>query len=309
MSRAISEYVQQYNSYSSCLKRRFGKPVAKIPVNGGFSCPNRDGTLSHSGCAFCDNNAFSPVAKATTNLSDQVFSAINRLQRRYSAFIVYAQPFSNTYGTVERLSAVYEPLVRINGVVGVSIGTRPDCFTEDIYAYLAGLSKRTFLTVELGLQSSHDATLRAINRGHEFGAFVSTVKRLADLGVETVAHVILGLPGESIAMMFETADRLAALPLQGIKFHQLMVVKGTAMERMHAEGGVIPFSIEEYAPIVCGCIERLRPDQCIHRIMADMRAGIGLIAPSWSADKPGSIRYLHAYMETHRVEQGKCRVL
>jgi radical SAM protein (TIGR01212 family) len=305
VSRAISEYVQHYTSYSSFLKRRFGKPVAKIPVNGGFSCPNRDGTLSRSGCAFCDNNAFSPVAGAAADLSGQVHSAIHRMSRHFTSFIVYAQPFSNTYGTVERLRAVYEPLVRINGVVGVSIGTRPDCFTEEIYAYLAGLSKRTFLTVEIGLQSSHDATLRAINRGHGFGAFVSAVKRLADLGVETAAHVILGLPGESAAMMFETADRLASLPVQGVKFHQLMVVKGTAMEQMYAEGGVTPLSIGEYSPVVCGCIERLRPNQCVHRIMADMRAGNGLIAPSWSADKQESIRYLHEYMETHRVEQGK----
>jgi uncharacterized protein len=308
-SSASFIYVQHYTSYSTCLKSRFGIPVAKIPVNGGFSCPNRDGTLSHNGCAFCDNNAFSPVAGATADLSDQVRSAIHRMARRCTAFIVYAQPFSNTHGTVERLRAVYEPLVRIDGVVGLSIGTRPDCFTEDIYAYLADLSKRTFLTVELGLQSSHDTTLRAINRGHGFGAFVSAVRRLADLGVETAAHLILGLPGESVAMMLETADRLAALPVQGVKFHQLMVVEGTAMERAYMEGMVKPLSIGEYAPIVCGCIERLRPDQCVHRIMADMRAGKGLIAPAWSADKQGSIRYLHEYMETHRVEQGKRRAL
>ena len=304
-SNVAFEYVQHYTSYRSYLKRRFGKPVAKIPVNGGFSCPNRDGTLSRSGCAYCDNNAFSPVVKVTADVSEQVHRAINRMRRRFTAFIVYAQPFSNTYGTVERLRAVYEPLVLTNGVVGVSIGTRPDCFREDIYAYLADLSKRTFLTVELGLQSSHDTTLRAINRGHGFGAFVSTVKRLADLGVETAAHVILGLPGESVAMMFETADRLAALPVRGIKFHQLMVVKGTAMERVYVEGGVAPLSIGKFAPIVCGCIERLRPDQCVHRIMADMKAGQGLIAPSWSVDKQCSIRYLHTYMEIHRVEQGR----
>jgi radical SAM protein (TIGR01212 family) len=305
-SSVASEYVQHYTSYRTCLKRRFGKPVTKIPVNGGFSCPNRDGTLSRSGCAFCDINAFSPVAGSTADLSDQVHSAIKKMHRRQTAFIVYAQPFSNTYGTVERLRAVYEPLLRINGVVGVSVGTRPDCFTEDIYAYFADLSKRTFLTVELGLQSSHDPTLRAINRGHGFGAFVSTIMILSDLGVETAAHLILGLPGESTAMILETADRLAALPVQGIKFHQLMVVKGTAMERMYREGRVTPLSIGEYAPLVCGCIERLRPGQCVHRIMADIQAGRGLIAPAWSADKQESIRYLHEYMDIHRVEQGKC---
>jgi radical SAM protein (TIGR01212 family) len=297
--------VQYYTSYSSYLKRRFGKPVAKIPVNGGFSCPNLDGTLSRSGCAYCDNSAFSPVSEATADPSQQVLAAINRLRHRFSAFIIYAQPFSNTYGPVDRLRALYEPLIRLPGVVGLSIGTRPDCFTDDIYAYCADLSKRTCLTVELGLQSSHDTTLRAINRGHEFSTFVFTVRRLAALGVETVAHVILGLPGESESMMFETADRLAALPVQGIKFHQLMIVRGTAMERMHAEDGVKPLDIEEYASLVSGCIERMRPGQCVHRIMADMDAEKGLIAPSWSADKQGSIRYLHAYMAQHRVEQGK----
>jgi uncharacterized protein len=261
--------------------------------------------LSTIGCAYCDNNAFSPVAAETEDPFLQVRSAILRAGSRFKTFIVYAQPFSNTYGSIDRLRALYEPLITIDGVVGISIGTRPDCITEEGYAYLASLSRRTFVTIELGLQSAHEATLRAINRGHGFEAFEASIRRCADLGIETVAHVILGLPGESIKMMFETADRLASLPVQGVKFHQLMIIKGTVMERTYYDGAVTPLALGDYTPILCGCIERLRRDQFVHRIMADTRKERGLIAPDWSADKQGSIKYLHDYMDQHAVEQGR----
>ena len=280
-------------------------PVAKIPINAGFSCPNIDGTKSGEGCAFCDNRAFSPVAAITASPLEQLHTAVERLAVRFSRFIVYLQPFSNTYASVPDLQTVYEPLIREPGVVGLSIGTRPDCFTEEIYAYLGDVAARTFLTVELGVQSAHDATLMLINRGHTFGCFVDTVVRLSRLAIETVAHVILGLPGETPDMMFETVDRLADLTLRGVKFHQLMIIRGTVFEQWHDNGRIAPFGIEEYAPIICGCIERLRPDQHVHRIMADTTRERGLVGPDWSADKQGSIRFLQKYMDRHGVQQGR----
>ncbi|MBN2037261.1 MAG: TIGR01212 family radical SAM protein [Chitinispirillaceae bacterium] len=294
-----------YNSYSAYLKKRFGVPVVKVPVSGGFSCPNRDGTIHHAGCVFCDNRAFSPVAGVTTSPLEQVRSFIKRQKRRGGLYIAYLQPYSNTYGSVSDLKAVYEPLIREPGIVGLSIGTRPDCFSEDIYAYLSDLAGRTALTVELGVQSAHDQTLLLINRGHTFDSFVGAVRRLSVCPIEIVAHVILGLPGETPAMMFETADHLAALPVHGVKFHQLMVIHGTVLARWYDEGRVAPLGIEEYAPIISGCIERLRPDQHVHRIMSDTSRERGLIVPDWSADKQGSIRFLQEYMTKHGVEQGR----
>ena len=297
--------MRHYNAYSAYLKKRFNQPVLKLPVNGGFSCPNRDGTKSLSGCAFCDNRAFSPVAGAAASPVEQLRESMQRAAGRYTAFIAYLQPFSNTYGDAARLRAVYEPLVKEEGVVGLSIGTRPDCLSDDVCGYLKDLACRTYLCVELGLQSSHDATLALINRGHTYSEFVMASERLAALNIETAAHVILGLPGESAGMMFETATRCAGLPISGVKIHQLMVIRGTPMERMSAEGTARVLSLEEYAPLMCGFLERLRPDQHIHRIMSDSRKEAGLLAPEWSAHKLSSVQFLHEYMEVNGVEQGR----
>jgi radical SAM protein (TIGR01212 family) len=296
--------MQHYYSYSSYLKKRFGVPVAKIPINGGFSCPNRDGVKSRSGCAFCDNRAFSPVADSTLFPLDQLKAGIARSQGRFTSFIAYLQPFSNTYGSVERLRAVYEPLIAIPGIVGLSVGTRPDCLAEEAYEYLGELAGRTYLSVELGLQSAHDSTLSFVNRGHSFQEFSHAVERLSRIGIECVAHVMVGLPGENAAMIFETAHRLAGLPVTGVKIHQLMVIQGTRMEQMLAEGSVAPLEIADYAVLLSGFLERLRPDQHIHRIMADTRKEFGLIAPEWSAHKKDSMAFLSSYLESNRIVQG-----
>lgn len=297
--------MRHYYSYSSYLKKRFGVPVARIPLYGGFSCPNRDGMKSGRGCTFCDNRAFSPVARDLLPPLEQLMQSIDRLKKRYGVFIAYLQPFSNTYGTIARLKEVYEPLLRVSGVVGLSVGTRPDCIDPDAYDYLGELATRTFLSVELGLQSSHEETLSLVNRGHTYDEFSRAAQRLSGLGIETVAHVMLGLPGETAAMMFETASRLASLPVRGVKIHQLMIIKGTAMEQMHAEGNIEPLTLSEYAPLLAGFLERLRPDQHIHRIMADSREEDGLIAPLWSADKNGSLAFVQMYMDKNDIVQGR----
>jgi hypothetical protein len=296
--------VRHYNTYSAYLKKRFGTAVLKVPLNAGFSCPNRDGTKSSDGCAFCDNQAFSPAAKSSGPLLEQFSSAIARAPRRYGRFIAYLQPFSNTYGTLERLKAAYEPLLALPGLAGLGIGTRPDCISDEAYAYLGECAKRTCLSVELGLQTSHDETLALINRGHTFAEFVSSVQRLSSLAIETVAHVIIGLPGETADRIFETADRLAGLPVHGVKIHQLMIVRGTVMEQWFNQGRASALTLEEYAPLLCGFLERLRPDQVVHRIMSDSKTENGLVAPLWSADKKSSIKFLHDYMDEQRIKQG-----
>ena len=296
----------RYTTYRSYLKQRFGKPVLKIPVNGGFSCPNRDGTKSDTGCLFCDNRSFSPVAHLTAGTAlQQLQSVLSRPVTRGKLLLPYLQPFSNTYGTADRLASVYEPLLATPGVIGLAIGTRPDCFTDAVYSYLDGLSRRTYLSVELGLQSSRDTTLSLCNRGHTWSDFTAAIERLSGSGIETVAHVMLGLPGETPGMMYTTARKLAELPVRGVKIHQLMIITGTAFDEWHRAGNCPVLSLERYAELLCGFLERLRPDQHIHRLAADATAENGLVAPQWSADKTAAIRFIQQYMEKHDVVQGK----
>ncbi|MCX7727349.1 MAG: TIGR01212 family radical SAM protein, partial [Chitinispirillaceae bacterium] len=216
----------------------------------------------------------------------------------------YLQPFSNTYGSVEMLKEVYEPLLSFPNVVGLAIGTRPDCFTEETYDYLYELSKKTYLSVELGLQTIHNSTLQLCNRGHTFEDFEKTVRRLSELGIECVAHVILGLPTETEEMMLETAKKISELPCAGVKIHQLMIIKGTEFEKWYLERRIKVFELDEYSKIVSMFISFLRPDQHIHRIMSDSNINRGLIAPLWSAEKNRAILKIYQYMKEHNITQG-----
>jgi hypothetical protein len=301
-----------YLSYRSYLKKRFNTSVLKIPLNAGFSCPNRDGTIGLEGCSFCDNRSFSPVAVTTALLLDQLKSSIAKDRAKHEKFIAYLQPFSNTYGTQKQLEEIYEPLIVFPGVVGLAVGTRPDCFTRDIYDYLESVSKRTYLSIEIGLQSANDATLQFNKRGHDVETFTKAVLELSSRGIETVAHVMIGLPPgggtepprENRDDAAATAKLLASLPVTGIKIHQLMIIKGTLIQQWYDKGEIAALSLEEYADILCDFLSRVRPDQHIHRIMADSSEKCGLIAPLWSAEKMNSIAYLHVVMEKRGLIQG-----
>lgn len=294
------------NSYRAYLTGRFGGPVRSVPVNGGFSCPNRDGGLSASGCTFCDNRSFSPVARSDgAHALEELRSAIRRGGRRFKSFIAYLQPFSNTYAPVDRLASVYEPLIAEHGVVGLSIGTRPDCLGDDVLAYLQDINPRTWLTVEIGLQSGNDPTLARLNRGHTAADFERAVRVLDKLQIYSTAHVMLGLPGEDRERMIATARFCAGLPVKGIKIHQLMVIAGTALESEYRTGAVGTLDIEEYCAMLGEFLENLRPDQHIHRLMADSRPENGLIAPLWSAEKSTSMKKIQEYFETADVRQGR----
>lgn len=294
----------RYNSYRRYIKSKFGMPVLKVPLNGGFSCPNRDGSKSFSGCVFCDNRAFSPAAQKCDSSLKQLCDIIQRFQGRFNAFIAYLQPFTNTYGNIEKLRSVYEPLLSVPQVVGLAIGTRPDCFSKEIFEYLDELSERTYLSIELGLQSVHQETLDKINRGHTFSDFCNTVERLKLSGIETVAHVMLGLPGETGEMMIETAKKLSQLPVSGVKIHQLMVIEATELENWYKNKLVEPLELQRYVDILCKFISFLRPDQHIHRLLADSKKEYGLIAPLWSEQKHQSLSKIYSYMEKNNVKQG-----
>lgn len=251
------------------------------------------------------------MAITTASLLDQLRTAIERDRGRHKAFIAYLQPFSNTYGPRKRLEAIYEPLIAVPGVVGLAIGTRPDCFDTDIYDYLEAVSKRTYLSIEIGLQSGNDAALSFNKRGHDVRAFAKAVTELSGRGIETVAHVMIGLPSSSSgsntigADAVATARLLASLPLSGVKIHQLMIIRGTIMHQWYEKGEVAPLSLDEYADVVCDFLSHLRPDQLIHRIMADSTEKCGLVAPLWSAEKMKSIQRIHEKMDQRNLVQGE----
>jgi len=241
--------------------------------------------------------------KAGISPSEQLKNVITKAPG-YTAFLPYLQPFSNTYGSIDRLKAAYEPLLEIDGVVGLAIGTRPDCFSDGIFDYLKDLSARTYLSIEIGLQSANNDVLARNNRGHTYEDFTSTVKRLGDYGIETVAHVMLGLQGDTHNTMIETADKLARLPVSGVKVHQLMIIRGTECEKWHNNGTIHPFALDEYTVVLCEFLQHLHPRQHIHRIVADSRLDLGLVAPLWSAQKAAALSYIHAYMDKYAVMQG-----
>jgi uncharacterized protein len=234
----------------------------------------------------------------------QLISIIERVSHRFNAFIPYLQPYSNTYGPVSALRCIYESLITIPKVVGLAVGTRPDCFDPQLFDYLAELSGRTYLSIELGLQSCHDTTLAAHNRGHTFSDFVRVVSKLHDIGIETVAHVIIGLRGETSDMIMATAKQLAQLPVDGVKIHQLMVIRGTEIEHWYSNGAFAPLSLPEYSKLVSAFLAHLRPNQHIHRIIANSHPDFGLVAPLWSAEKQKSLAFIHDYMNRYEYAQG-----
>ncbi len=294
-----------YRSLKKDLIDRFGEPVLKIPLNAGFTCPNLDGSKGRGGCIYCDNAAFSPVALNREGILQQMRAGIHRAGDRYRLFIAYFQPYSNTYASVDYLRQCYEPVLQLPGVVGISIGTRPDCFSGEIYDYLQELAERTWLSVEIGVQTVHEATLKKINRKHTFAESAAAFRELAARNIETVAHVMFGLPGESPEQMLETVSTLAALPVRGLKFHQLMVIRGTALEKMYRRGSYRPLNADEYIGLVAEALRRMRPDQVVHRLMADCRPEDGLLAPMWSMQKKRVLNAMQVYFQKNHIQQGE----
>ncbi len=279
--------------------------MLKIPLHAGFTCPNIDGTRSRGGCIYCDNVAFSPVAASTESVMAQLEKGISRGKKRFDAFIGYFQSYSNTHAPAEVLRKKYEPVISHPDVIGIAVGTRPDCFSPEIYDYLSEVNQRTYLSVELGIQTIHNDTLREINRGHTFEESLAAIHELANRNIEVVVHVMLGLPGETRAMMLQTAEQIARLPIQGIKIHQLMVVKGTVLEKQYFSAGKLAvLELEEYAELLGQFLIRLRPDQVIHRLMADSKFETGLIAPQWSADKRCSLSFIQNFLQKNNFYQG-----
>lgn len=278
---------KRYNSIDRYYKAKYGKKVAKISLNGNFSCPNKDGKKGYGGCIYCSESGSGDFAgdKALDILTqfDQIKTIIDK-KWPDSLYMPYLQANSNTYGSVEKLKEVYEPLTTLKDIVGISIATRADCFDEEIYAYLADLNKRVPLQIELGLQTIHEHTAKLINRKTELKEFNDAIYRLREIGIEIVVHIINGLPYESKEDMLETIKFINTLDIQGVKIHSLLVLKNTALANLYEKEKFKILSLEEYVDITVSQIELLRPDIIIHRLGADSSLE-DLIEPLWTRKK------------------------
>lgn len=275
---------KRYYTFSEYLYSKFGKKVYKITLDAGFSCPNRDGTISTGGCIFCDESgSFSMAHSSRLSVKEQVQTAINNFPKRFKAelFLAYFQAFSNTYAPVDVLKNVYDDAFSDPRVIGISIGTRPDCVDKE---KLTLISTYPNAWLELGLQSAHDKTLQAINRGHDFNCFKKAFELAKALGIKVCVHIILGLPGETPRDMLETARILASLGVDGIKIHALTVLQNTPLAKIHALTPIPLLSEDEYCNLVADIIEILPKTASVHRVGGSGLSNT-LIAPLWARNK------------------------
>lgn len=264
-----------YNSCSAYFRRMFGGRVQKLSVDVGFTCPNRDGTVATGGCTFCNNSAFTPsYCRPGKSITQQIDEGIEFHRRRYreaQRYLVYFQAYSNTYAPLDVLRALYDEALAHPEVAGIVVGTRPDCVDGPKLDYFARLARDRYVAIEYGIESVYDATLRAVNRGHDFAATERAVRMTAERGIHTGGHFILGFPGETDGMILDSAERINALPLTTVKFHQLQIMRSTAMA---AEYDADPsrfrhWSVGEYIDLFIEVLRRLRPDLVVERFAGE----------------------------------------
>lgn len=273
----------RFNSYGSYLRRRFGCRVSKVNVDGGFTCPNRDGAKGTGGCIYCDNSSFSPAAtQPVIPIEEQMAAgmAYHRVRLGSRKFIVYFQKFTNTYAPVARLRELYGRALAHPDVIGISVGTRPDALEDEAIRLLEELARERYVCLELGLQSMDDAILRGINRGHTLDDYLRTVERVAGRGIQLCTHLIYGFPGETREGFLRTADLIAGLPVDSLKIHQLHAVEGTRLAEMYRAGKFVPLSHGEYVAAVCDFLERIPPEITIQRLYGSAPVAIR-VAPNW----------------------------
>lgn len=272
-----------YNDFGTWIRRRFPFRVQKIAVDAGFTCPNRDGRLSTGGCVYCDNRTFNPsYCNPLKSVTEQLEEGKRFFQRKYPnmKYLAYFQAFTNTYAPVSKLRKLYEEALCVPDVVGLVIGTRPDCVSDELLDYLKGLNRRTFLLVEYGVETANDATLRLINRGHDFACARQAVERTHQRGILTGAHVILGLPGEDAAESLRQAPIISSLPIDILKIHQLQIVKDTRLAALYEEKPFHVYTVEEYLDLIARYISLLRKDLILERFVSQCPPE-KLIAPRW----------------------------
>lgn len=298
---------KRYRTFNEQLRERLGGKTVKVSLDAGFTCPNRDGTLGIGGCVYCSERGAGDFAgDQRLSIPDQFIEVKERMKKKWpnAQYIAYFQAYTNTYATVKRLREVYEEALAEENVVGLSISTRPDCLPEDVLDYLEELNQRTYLWVELGLQSSHDRTMEWIGRGHDYAQFLKGLEQLRSRGIRVCAHIILGLPGETKAEMIETAQAVAKLPLEGIKIHLLHVLRGTPLATIFQQEPFDLMTKEEYVSLVVDILEILPPEVVIHRLTGDGPPD-DLIGPLWSRKKWEVLNAIDAELERRDSWQGK----
>jgi radical SAM protein (TIGR01212 family) len=285
---------RRFNAYSNYFRSLYGARVQKVSIDAGFTCPNRDGTKGRGGCTYCNNDAFNPsYCQPEKSVKQQIEEGITFHKWRYSearSYLAYFQAYSNTYAPSDRLRDLYEEALSFPGVTGLIIGTRPDCIDEDKLRLLKELSAKCYLAVEYGIESCYNKTLKRINRGHTFEEAVAAVEKTAGYGINTGAHFILGLPGESREEMLGQADIISKLPLKTVKFHQLQIIKGTKMEKEFLENpdDFELFSWEEYLACIISFLEKLNPSIVIERFSGEAPPRF-LTGPGWGKKRADQI--------------------
>ncbi|MEW6002130.1 MAG: TIGR01212 family radical SAM protein [Nitrospirota bacterium] len=298
---------RRYNSFGTYIKKLFRTTVYKVNVDAGFTCPNRDGTIGTTGCIYCNNDSFRPNScKPTLSLSEQIRNGITHIRKRYKAekFLVYFQPYTNTYARVNELERLYKEALSEPSVIGLAIGTRPDTVDVEKIALLRILAERYFILIEYGLQSIYDKTLKFINRGHEYRTFLKALDMTKDRGIFIGAHVIVGFPTETREEMLSMADEISYLAVDFLKIHQLQVIKNTPLEIIYRENPFHIFDYEEYLDFVAEFIERLSPRIVLQRLFATAPDNI-LIAPQWGKSRQEILRDVEKRLEFKDTYQGR----
>lgn len=301
---------QIYNDYGAWIRGKLGCRVQKISIDAGFSCPNRDGSISHGGCTFCDNRTFNPsYCQPSRTIAEQIAEGKGFFARKYPdmKYLAYFQAFSNTYADLDTLRQRYEEALSQDGVVGIVIGTRPDCICERTLDYLESLNRQTFMIIEYGIESVCDDTLQRINRGHDFECSRQAVIATHERGIMTGGHIILGLPGESADDNVSQAATISRLPLDILKLHQLQIIRGTQLAADYARSPFALYTADEYIDLCRRYIERLRPDLVLERFVSQAPKEL-LVAPKWGLKNYEFTNRFVNYMKRMDSWQGKYAV-
>ena len=296
-----------YCDYGTWIRSRFPFRVQKISVDAGFTCPNRDGRISTGGCIFCNNRTFNPsYCDSRNSISQQLEEGKRFFARKYPdmKYLAYFQAYTNTYDSLTRLQALYEEALSVDDVVGLVIGTRPDCVSNELLDYLSALNQRTFLIVEYGIESANDSTLQFINRGHTFEQSREAISKTHQRGILTGGHIILGLPGEDAEESIRQASLISALDLDILKIHQMQVIRGTALEKIYKQKPFYIYTPEEYIKLIARYIQHLRKDLVLERFVSQSPEEL-LVAPHWGLKNYEFTNLLVNYLRQHHIRQGQ----
>ena len=296
-----------YNDYGTWIRRQFPFRVQKISIDAGFTCPNRDGRISTGGCIYCDNRTFNPsYCQRRHSVTQQLEEGKRFFAHKYPdmKYLAYFQAFTNTYAPLAQLKALYEEALQVEDIVGIVIGTRPDCISDELLDYLAELNQRTFVLVEYGIESTNNDTLLRINRGHTFQQSADAIQRTHQRGLLTGAHIILGLPGEDAAESLRQASVISSLPIDILKIHQMQIICGTRLADEYEQQPFHIYTVDEYIQLIAAYIQRLRPDMILERFVSQSPKEL-LIAPHWGLKNYEFTNLLVNYLKQHKIHQGQ----